>query len=245
MRTCCFLAVLAILTFAGAASDDDNPETRPILDKAIKALGGEEKLSKVKTVAWKRKMKGLGQIPWSMNIDEVIELPVRFRSVWQMDDKDEKSNGKTVFDGHKGWTQRNGAGTKGMDKEAIAIAKSYLIRRRFMWTVFPLRGKEFKLTAAGEEKVGDRPAVGIEVAPPDSLHFRMYFDKQSGLLVKWAETVKVPETGREVTLDWRFSDYKNVQGIQIAMRSESKRMVEEITDFKFLDKLDEKLFAKP
>src|SRR5215471_8036749 len=46
MRTLCSLTCLAALVLAAGAPvrADDNDKTKPILDKAIKALGGEERL---------------------------------------------------------------------------------------------------------------------------------------------------------------------------------------------------------
>ncbi|TMQ33295.1 MAG: hypothetical protein E6K70_13850, partial [Planctomycetota bacterium] len=40
---------------SGSARADDAKDPQAILDKAIKALGGEEKLSKVKAASWKGK----------------------------------------------------------------------------------------------------------------------------------------------------------------------------------------------
>ena len=40
---------------SGSARADDAKDPQAILDKAIKALGGEEKLSKVKAASWKAK----------------------------------------------------------------------------------------------------------------------------------------------------------------------------------------------
>ena len=47
----------------------------------------------------------------------------------------------------------------------------------------PLKGKEFKVEALGEESAGGKPAVGVKVTPPDGKEFRLYFDKESGLAI--------------------------------------------------------------
>ncbi len=50
--------VTVLVTGLGApARAEDDKDTKAILDKAIKALGGEEKLSKVKAMTWKTKGK--------------------------------------------------------------------------------------------------------------------------------------------------------------------------------------------
>src|SRR5207302_437956 len=56
-------------------------------------------------------------------------------------------------------------------------------------TVLPLRGKGFKVKTAGEEKVGGKAAVVLEVTGPDSKDFKLSFDKESGLPVKMVAKV--------------------------------------------------------
>ena len=59
-----FVAVL-VFGLGSATRAADDKEAKAILDKAIKALGGEEKLSKVKAATWKG--KGTNQIDGAAN----------------------------------------------------------------------------------------------------------------------------------------------------------------------------------
>ena len=47
-----------------------------------------------------------------------------------------------------------------------------------------LKGKGFKATVDGEEKVDDKSAAVLKVVGPDGKDFRLFFDKESGLPVK-------------------------------------------------------------
>ncbi len=111
-----------------------------------------------------------------------------------------------------------------------------------------LKEKGFKLEAADEQKVGDKPAAGIKVTAPDGKEFTIYFDKESGLPVRLV--AKVVGFGTEFTQETTLTDYKDFGGIKKATKVETKRDGEdfvkaEISEFKVLDKVDDKTFAEP
>ena len=116
-------------------------------------------------------------------------------------------------------------------------------------TLVPLKGKDYKLEAAGEEKVDGKPALGIKVTGPDKKDFTLYFDKESGLPVKLVAKVSGFQ-GDEFTQETTYKDYKDFGGIKKATKHESKRdgepfVTSEINEFKVLDKVDDKTFSEP
>ena len=116
-------------------------------------------------------------------------------------------------------------------------------------TILPLLGNSFKVEAAGEEKINDQPAIGIKIKPPDGREFTLYFDKESGLPVKQVAKI-VDLMGIESTQETLYGGYKDFGGIKKATKNETKRngasfLDTEVTDFKLLDKVDLKVFAKP
>ena len=60
MRKCVCVAVVLAVATAGAARADDQADLRKVIDKAIKASGGEEKLAKFKAETFKMKGKFYG-----------------------------------------------------------------------------------------------------------------------------------------------------------------------------------------
>ena len=56
-RTHVAMLLAAAVGLAGAPSRADEAQVNQVLDKAIKALGGEEKLSKAEAFTWKSKGK--------------------------------------------------------------------------------------------------------------------------------------------------------------------------------------------
>jgi hypothetical protein len=241
------LAAVLILAPASPARADD--ATNAVLDKAIKALGGAEKLGKLETISWKSK----GKITFNDNDNEIsIQATAQgldhFRSEFQGEFNGNTIKGVSVINGTKAW-RKFGDETTEMDADALANEKRTLYLNLTPVLILPLKGKGFKVEAAGEEKVGDKPAVILKVTGPDGKDFKLFFDKESGLPVKMVATV-ISFNGEEFVQDTSYSDYKDFAGIKKATKIESKRegqkfISQEITEFKALDKPAPRTFAEP
>ena len=113
-----------------------------------------------------------------------------------------------------------------------------------------VKRNDFKYQAAGEGKVGDRPALARKITAPDGKDFTLFFDKQTGLPVKEVAQLEIPG-GREATAETTFSDYKDFGGIKKATKIEVKTtgfgsgFSQVITDFEVLDKVADGTFAEP
>src|SRR4051794_3037211 len=98
-------------------------EARAVVDKAIKAMGGEEKLSKVRAVS----TKGRGTITIEGNdIDFTYETTARgiaqYRSTFEGESDGKTFRGATVLDGDKGWRKFNDD-TQVLEGEMLANEK--------------------------------------------------------------------------------------------------------------------------
>ena len=82
------------------------------------------------------------------------------------------------------------------------------------------KGKGFKIEAAGEEKVGDKPAAVVKVTGPDSKDFKLFFDKESGLPVKLVATVARIRRRDEFTQE---STYERLQRLRRHQESHQAR----------------------
>lgn len=244
-NTLCFAALAGLLlTAAGPArAADDKPEA--VLDKAIKALGGEANLTKHKGATWKG--KGTVNIMGNENaftFEGASLYPNRYRNEAHSD------FGKymVILNGDKGWIEFGG-NLMELDKDGLANQKRETSLTILSTLIVPLKSKDFKIAAAGEEKVDGKPAVALKVTPPDGKEFTIAFDKESGLPVKVAAKV-AGFMGEEVAQEIYASNYKDVQGVKKAMkvlikRNGEKFLEQEITEYKLVDKLDDKLFEKP
>ena len=109
--------------------------------------------------------------------------------------------------------------------------------------------RDSRYEAAGEEKVGDKPAAILKITGPDGKDFTLYFDKESGLPVKQVARV-VGFQGQEHNQETTFADYKEFDGIKKATKIEVKRDGEkfqtfDLTEFKVLDKVEPEAFTEP
>lgn len=220
-----------------------------ILDKAIKAHGGEEKLSKIKAATWKAKgtIYGTGD-PTDFTGEWAMQFPDKVRFTFESVYSGVPIKEVRVLHGDKGWLKLNRDDTFELDKDVLTESRRQLAVQ-WLATLLPLRDKAFTLTVVPETKVGDRAAVGIEAAK-DGAKARLYFDKEKGLLLRFEAPVKDARTGKDVKQETLYEDYRDVSGVQKAMkltvRRDGKKFLEqEIADFKLLDKLPDSTFAKP
>jgi hypothetical protein len=249
---------------AGPVRAADTKDATAILDSAIKALGGEEKLGKVKAASWKTKgtitFQGsdnpfTGQTTVTFQGSDnpftgqtTVQGLEQSRQEFEGEFGGSTFKGVTVVAGEKGW--RDFAGQRmELDKEALGNEKRTAYLALVPITILPLKGAGFKVEAIGEESIGGKPAVGIKATPPDGKEFRLYFDKESSLPVRLVAKV-AGFMGDEFTQETTFSDYQDMGGIKKATKISAKRDGEkfietQITEFKVLDTVDAKTFAEP
>jgi hypothetical protein len=151
--------------------------------------------------------------------------------------------------GDKGWVSLNGM-VMDLSKEQIGEVRAAL-HLHDLTRLVCLTGKDYKLSTLGDSKVDDRPAVGVHVERKDQRDVNLFFDKESGLLVKTETRAKDPMMGDgEFTEERIFRDYKKSGAVMVPYKAEVRRdnklyVDGEVTEFTGSDKLDEALFAKP
>jgi hypothetical protein len=242
------LAIAFVSASATLARADDKDPTA-ILDKAIKALGGEEKLKKVDAISVKSKLT----MTFNGNSNDLVSHATvqgldHYRGELEGEFGGNPFKGVTVINGDKGW-RKFGDNNMDLDEDALANEKRRVYLQVIPSLLMPLKGKGFKLEGVAEEKVDDKPAAGVKATGPDGKDFTLYFEKESGLPVRLVAKV-VGFQGDEYTQETTYKDYKDFDGIKKATKAESKRDGEtfiksELTEFKVLDKVDPKTFSEP
>jgi outer membrane lipoprotein-sorting protein len=250
MRAILCLTALALVT-STAARAEEKSEARAIIDKAIKAMGGTEKLAVEKARSFKAKGKvqsGGGALDYTGEF--AVQPPDKLRFQMEFEANAMKFTIRYVFDGKQGWMKINDQ-TMTMDKDAVAEAKESMYAGRVEALVTLVKGKGYDLATVGEVKVGERAAVGVRVSHKGHRDINLFFDKQNGLLLKSERTIKDQEMGyKERTQETVFLDYKKVGDIQVAMKNvinrDGEKYVEsELSDLEIKDKIDDAEFAKP
>lgn len=245
------LSVMLTATFALAASTAraDDAQARAVVEKAVKALGGEAKLAKAKAETFKGKGKFYGMGDGIDYTGEwAVEHPKRLRV--KIDVGGGAFTMVRLIDGGKIYMDANGAKSEVDDKDELAEAKESM-HHSWVSSLLPLKDKAFTLSMIGEAKVADRPAVGVRVSHKGRRDVNLFFDKEKGVLLKTETGAKGMDTGwQEVRQETFFSDYKDVDGIlhpyAMVVNRDGKKYIEmEVTEMKFHEKLDDTHFAKP
>jgi hypothetical protein len=236
------------LVLGGALRADDQANAKAVIDKALKAMGGEAKVAKFKAGTWK------GKATAQEGGNEIVLMN---EGTWQGTDKlrldaEITAGGQTekvqaVINGDKGWTK-----IRDMVREAregdLPMVKAGLYALRMPQLLPDLKGKEFTLSNLGEVKVGDKPALGIGVSHKDHKDVSLFFDKETGLPSR-SEVRSSDSSGKEITIEYLYSDYKELDGVKhpmkIAIKADGKDIVLELSEIKSKEKVEESEFAKP
>jgi hypothetical protein len=243
------LVAAVVAGLSGPVRARGGQDANAILAKAIQALGGEEKLGKIKAyVVTAKGTISFGGSDNAFTSQATVQGLDHIRSEFEGDFGGNKVKGVTVLAGDKGW-RKFGDMDIDMDKEAVANEKRNVYLQVLPTTLVPLKGKGYKVETAGEEKVAGKAAVGLKVTAPDGKDFKLYFDKESGLPLKLVAKV-VGFMDDEYTQETTYSDYKEFDGIRRPTRVEMKRdgepfLTQHVTGFRALTKVDPNTFAQP
>jgi hypothetical protein len=243
------MLVAAFVLAIGEGARAGEKEAKAVVDKAIKAIGGEEALAKATVLTWKTK----ATITLNDNENDFTGTTTsqgidHYRAEFEGEFNGNSVKGVTVLDGKKGW-RKFGENPMEMDEEAVARELRTVYIQVVAVSLVPLNGKGFKLETASDEKVGDKPVSVIKATGPDGKPFTLSFDKESGLLVKLVATV-AGFNGDDYEQESTFADYKDFGGIKKATKVETKRdgnpfIKGTVTEFKASDKAAPETFAEP
>jgi hypothetical protein len=241
-----FIVVILISCVTNALSGQEPP--RAILQKAIKAHGGEKNLSRTLKgyVRGKSVFERSGN-KMRMEWDETFELPEKIRQKVEGQDKDGPFTLQYAVVNGKGWIQFNKEKIKDYDGKMLPLEKCW----NAVLALLPrLLGGEFELSPLPDANLNGAKAVGILVEG-EHADWELYFDAITGLLVKWKGTSQLPGLeGKEIEAETFLKNYRDVDGIKfpmaiVAYRDGKKTIDMEILEIKFLDQIDPKTWARP
>jgi hypothetical protein len=171
------LFLAAGLLSAGDAKSVD-AEMRGVVEKAIKAHGGADKLVKLKAV--RRQFKGEADINGNtvkFTVETVSRLPDRVRVKITFGGDNE--NILRVLAGDKGWQRVEGK-TQELEKADLTDMRA-ASRQTYLCSLLPLlKDKAISLSPLGEVKVQGKAAVGVRASAKGQPDINLYFDKASG-----------------------------------------------------------------
>jgi outer membrane lipoprotein-sorting protein len=235
------------LACSGVLRAEEKDEAKAVVDKGLKEMGGEAKVAKLKAGTWKAKMTAS---------DGGKDVSITTDGTWQGWDQyhinaEATFDGRTeavsfIINGDKGWAKRREAVDDA--KEELPLVKNGLYAMRAPQLLGQFKGKDFKLSHLGEVKVNDKAAIGVSVAHKDFKDISVFFDKESGLPIKTEIHLTDPR-GKEITVEYFYSDFKEMDGVKhptkLLIKFDGKEATMEISEIKSKDKVDDSEFAKP
>jgi hypothetical protein len=246
------VAALMLVGFALAGASQavasERDDALEILNKAIKAHGGEDALAK----ATQLNRKGAGTITifdkeLSITDDLTVALPDRLRLTLDVTQDKQRVSLTQVVNGNVGWQDNGGAVMELTNERLTELQEEAYVQ--WVSLLIPLKkDKEFDIKLLQPTKINGRPVAGLKVARKSRPDISFYFDAESNLLVKIQRRTK--QAGVEVQKDSSLGEYKEVDGVKLPFHiveslNDKKFAEVKIVSYKLLGKLDEKLFGKP
>jgi photosynthetic reaction center cytochrome c subunit len=220
----------------GDAKEPAGPPADQLLDKYVQALGGAAAVDRITT----RVAKGTIEFgDKAFPIDLYSKDPDKRISFTHMAEGDNV----TAFNGQEGWLGTVGRPMRemhGPDLDGAAIDADLHLATH-------LRRIFTKLNTRGTEKIGDHDVYEVVGQREDKPPLRLYFDKESGLLVRLVRFGETPLGRLPTQID--YADYRVADGVKVPFRwtlaRPNGRFTIQVTELKQNVPVDDAKFAKP
>ena len=186
----------------GSADQQPNlPTAMQILDKYLAAVGGVDALKKIKTRVQKGNIEAFGS---KYPIELYSEGPDKRISI----SHPQTGNSVTAFNGQAGWLTTPGGihhmSAAEMEAARLDASLYFPASLREMYTDFKVR--------PGED-IGGRPTIQVTAAATGKPSLRLFFDTDSGLLVRQIRYAETPLGRNPTQID--YSDYRDSDAVKI------------------------------
>jgi len=181
------------------------PSADELLEKYVKALGGKEALEKITS----RMSKGTFDLP-AMGASGTTEMytksPNKTATIIEIGGFGKIEN---VYDGTKAWSANPMQGLTEVTGAQLASFK----RQANLQSVLNLKTYYSKFEVKGKDKVGDAEVYVVEATPLEGKAEKMYFDVNSGLLLRTDAEVDGPQGA--MLVESYLEDYRVVDGVKV------------------------------
>lgn len=205
------LTLTALVLLAGVSAEAQNPQK--IIDQYLRAAGGAKTLSRLQTVTLEGTIASASDRK-AGTYTFITKLPNRFYCELIAGDQRfmRSYNGKSAWSESSSGEAATLRGPEALQLEAAAqYYNSHLVNAQ---------KNKFTLALTGHASVGGHDAIQLEVTSPNHQKRQVFFDIASHLIVKEVQPVMSAD---EEILD---SDYRAVDGVQLAHKIELRRGTE-------------------
>jgi outer membrane lipoprotein-sorting protein len=216
------------------------PSADQILDKYIQALGGAQRLAGITSFTAKGTYQGYAELEKSP-IEITAKAPGQRVAIIHT------SNGDwtTTYDGRTGWVAE-----PGRPMPLLELTGQFLEAAKVDADLsFPARIKQsFSQWRVGySTTLNDREVEVVQGTSGENFPVKLYFDKESGLLVRQLRYTNSPVGLNPTEID--YSDYRDVSGVKMPFRWTTiwtdGRATTELGEIKANTQVDPGKFAKP
>jgi outer membrane lipoprotein-sorting protein len=181
------------------------PSVDQILDKFVQAIGGKAAIEKVTS----RVSKGTFEIP-AMGAGGPIELyakaPNKNLVIINIPGFGIVQQG---YNGTVAWAQEPTSGLRELSGPELASAK----REAEFYADIKFKELYPKMVVKGKDKVADKDVYVIEATPTEGSPAKLYFDAQSGLMVRTDREAETPQG--KMPIEIYLENYKDVEGLKL------------------------------
>lgn len=235
-----------VVAQAVPAQDD----ARGLVEKAIRAHGGETNVAKLKSARIKVEGEGefaAGQPPVPLVVEDVWQMPDRYKTITHLTLQGKQVTQTISINATEGWAELDGR-TQPLPPVGLKEFKEQKWAEDFD-RLLPLRDKSLKLTRIADSKIEHYPVAGIKVEAEGHREVRLYFDSESGLLVKREQEI-LGDAGKLVVQSVVFSGFEDKGGVKhwtkvAAYRDGVRFITASLRELEIDRKNDAKEFAKP
>ncbi|MEK6409685.1 MAG: photosynthetic reaction center cytochrome c subunit family protein [Acidobacteriota bacterium] len=182
------------------------PSTDEVIERYIRAVGGAAAIEKLKT----RVSRGAETTTDRMTPPQTLPIEIIQAAPDKLLIIRNNPRGATAegFDGSKGWT-KDVRGQREMAGKELAVTK----READFFRYLKIRESYPQMRVLAKEKVGEREVYVVGATSREDDREKLYFDAQSGLLVRKYVAFKTAFGSIPEVTD--FDDYREVSGLKL------------------------------
>lgn len=215
------------------------PTAEQVLSRYVEAVGGRAAIARAKSRVARGTRDASQGRSWPLEIS--TKEPGKYLTVVQIPQQGELRRGT---DGARGWIK-----TRGVER-VMSPAEFETLREGALLSEPVVLKEPFpQMSVAGRERVGEREADVLEHKPAEGVRVRLFFDTQTGLLVRrqtFKDSILFP-----VPEQYDFEDYRDVDGVKLPFVVRYSNIdtwfsfTRKLTEIKHNVPLDDSMFSPP